>query len=361
MAGPDEDDSEKSHEATPKRLADARAKGEVAQSRDLITAATYGGFLLASIMAGPATIISLGEAGAVLLDQADRLSVLMSDGAATPLVGILAKVGWAVAPFFLLPALAAILAVIGQNALTFSGEKLHFRLSRLNPIAALGQKFGREGLFEFAKTAVKLCIVSVLLGLFLSSRLNDIIHAADLDPALSSRQLVELSVSFLGLVLVIAVVIGVIDYFWQRAQFLHRNRMSRRELLDEMKDSEGDPHLKAQRRQRGEEIASNRMLLDVPRADVIVVNPQHYAVALRWDRSAGSAPVCVAKGVDGVAARIREIAAEAAVPIHRDPPTARALYATVEIGQEIHPDHYRAVAAAIRFAEAMRQKAKGRA
>jgi flagellar biosynthetic protein FlhB len=102
------------------------------------------------------------------------------------------------------------------------------------------------------------------------------------------------------------------------------------------------------------------MLLDVPRSDVIVVNPQHYAVALRWDRTAGAAPVCVAKGVDALASRIREKAAEAGIPIHRDPPTARALFATVDIGQEIRPEHYRAVAAAIRFAEAMRKKAKAR-
>jgi flagellar biosynthetic protein FlhB len=135
--------------------------------------------------------------------------------------------------------------------------------------------------------------------------------------------------------------------------------MSQQEMIEEFRLSEGDPQTKAQRRQRGEEIAANRMLLDVPRSSVVIVNPQHFAVALRWDRGKDAAPVCVAKGVDAVAARIRESAAEAGVPIHRDPPTARALYAATGIGQQIHPDHYRAVAAAIRFAEAMRQKAKG--
>ncbi|MGB8814338.1 MAG: EscU/YscU/HrcU family type III secretion system export apparatus switch protein, partial [Paracoccaceae bacterium] len=124
--------------------------------------------------------------------------------------------------------------------------------------------------------------------------------------------------------------------------------------------SEGDPHAKAQRRQRGYDIATNKMLADVATADVIVVNPTHYAVALKWDRTAKRAPICVAKGVDEIAARIRERAAEAGVPIHRDPPTARALHASVELGQEIRPEHYRAVAAAVRFAEAMRRRAKGR-
>ncbi|NCM97925.1 MAG: flagellar biosynthesis protein FlhB, partial [Rhodobacterales bacterium] len=133
-----------------------------------------------------------------------------------------------------------------------------------------------------------------------------------------------------------------------------------KEMMDENKDSEGDPHTKAARRQRGYDIATNRMLEDVPQADVIVVNPTHYAVALKWDRAARRAPVCVAKGVDEIAARIRERAAAAGVPIHRDPPTARALHASVEIGQEIRPDQYRAVAAAIRFAEAMRKRARQR-
>ena len=132
--------------------------------------------------------------------------------------------------------------------------------------------------------------------------------------------------------------------------------MSRKEMIDEAKDSEGDPHVKMQRRQRGQEIATNRMLQDVATADVVVLNPTHYAVALKWNRKGRGAPVCVAKGMDEIAARIREKAAEAGVPMHRDPPTARAIHASVEIGQPIRPEHYQAVAAAIRFAEAMRKR-----
>ncbi|PSL15720.1 EscU/YscU/HrcU family type III secretion system export apparatus switch protein, partial [Shimia abyssi] len=120
----------------------------------------------------------------------------------------------------------------------------------------------------------------------------------------------------------------------------------------------GDPHIKQQRRQRAQEIATNQMLSDVPSADVIIVNPTHYAVALKWNRAPGEAPVCVAKGVDEVAKSIRECAHDAGVPIKSDPPTARALHAIVEIGHEVPPDLYRPVATAIRFAEAMRQKAK---
>lgn len=156
----------------------------------------------------------------------------------------------------------------------------------------------------------------------------------------------------------VAITIGILDIVWQRLNHIRKNRMSRQELIDEMKDAEGDPVTKQQRRARGISLAMNQMLADVPKADVVIVNPTHYAVALKWDASSRRAPVCVAKGTDEIAARIREIAAEHAVPIQRDPPTARALYAGVQIGDEIPRDHYRAVAAAIRFAEGLRKKAR---
>ena len=129
---------------------------------------------------------------------------------------------------------------------------------------------------------------------------------------------------------------------------------------EEHKKAEGDPMVKSQRRQRAQEIAMNQMMHEVPKSDVVIVNPTHYAVALKWNRAAGGAPVVAAKGIDGVALRIREAAMAANVPIHHDPPTARALEATTEIGAEIEPAHYQAVAAAIRFSEAMRRKARER-
>ena len=164
----------------------------------------------------------------------------------------------------------------------------------------------------------------------------------------------------LAITCLIAVAIAGVDLVWQRFDHARKLRMSFQEMREETKQSEGDPHMKAQRRSRAEAIATNRMLLDVPKADVVIVNPTHYAVALKWARTKGSAPVCVAKGEGEVALRIREIAATAGVPVHSDPPTARALHATVEIGREIAPEHYRAVAAAIRFADRMRKAARAR-
>jgi flagellar biosynthetic protein FlhB len=134
--------------------------------------------------------------------------------------------------------------------------------------------------------------------------------------------------------------------------------MTLEELRQESKESDGDPHMKHARRDRARAIATNRMLLDVPKATVVIVNPTHYAVALRWDGPRSGAPVCVAKGVDEMAARIRTLAAAAGVPIRHDPPAARALFGVVAVGEEVRREHFAAVAAAIHFAERMRRAAR---
>ncbi|MEO1601820.1 MAG: EscU/YscU/HrcU family type III secretion system export apparatus switch protein, partial [Pseudomonadota bacterium] len=160
--------------------------------------------------------------------------------------------------------------------------------------------------------------------------------------------------------LIVSAVIAFLDFAWQRFEFEKRNRMTHQELKEEAKQTEGDPHLKAERRERAKAAANQQMLLDVPKADVVIANPVHYAVALRWDKSKDAAPRCLAKGVDEMALRIREIAEREGVPVHEDPPTARSVHALVEIGQEVKPEHYRAVAAAILFADEIRAKARGR-
>ena len=351
------DSSEKEHEPSQKRLDDARQKGEIPRSADLTTAASYAGLLLAGLALGPAVMMALAEASLVFLDQPDRMAGRFLGGGGGLAGGVLGGVLLASLPLFLLPAIAAILALLAQRALVFAPEKLLPRLDRISPIAGAKNKFGATGLFEFAKSLGKLIVTSVLLWLFLIGRADDILLTLHLSPGVSSAMMMGLILDFMALVLCLSLAIGALDFFWQRADHLRSHRMSRKEVMDEQKSSEGDPYMKARRRQRGQDIATNRMLVDVATADVVIVNPTHYAVALRWDRKSGRAPVCVAKGVDEIAARIRERAAIAGVPLHRDPPTARALHSTLEIGAEIRPDQYRAVAAAIRFAERMRRHA----
>lgn len=362
MADETEDPSNKEHEPTQKRLDDARKKGEIPRSTDLNTAAGYFGLLLAGSAVGAVSLQDLGASLAGVLGRAEQLATEAFSGGGSPVAGtLMLDVGRAVLPLFALPMLAVILILTVQRGFVFAPSKLKPKLSRVSIVSNAKNKFGRSGLFEFFKSFVKLTIYSGVLGIFLWNRLPDMVGTIGLTPGIAIVILLELCLDFLVIVLLIAATIGFIDLMWQQQEHLRKNRMSRKELMDETKQSEGDPHMKQQRRQRGYEIAMNRMLSDVPDADVVVVNPTHYAVALKWSRQGGAAPVCVAKGVDEVAARIREVASEAGVPIHRDPPTARALHATVEIGDEIRPEHYQAVAVAIRFAEDMRKRAAKRA
>ncbi|MCU9849469.1 flagellar type III secretion system protein FlhB [Defluviimonas sp. WL0024] len=356
----EEDGGEKEHEPSQKKLDEARARGELVRSTGLAIAASYGGFFLACAAIGSTALRRFGDWGVSVLDQADTLGtrLLVSGG---ELAGdmVLASALPAL-PFLIAPMVAVAAIIFAQRGWVFAPEKLMPRLSRINPLGNARQKFGRTGLFEFAKSTAKLVIIAALLTVFLIDRLPRMLTSQSLDPGLAVAELVRLIVEFLFLLVLVAGGLGALDYLWQRHEHLRRNRMSRQELIDELRQSEGDPQMRGLRRQRAEAIATNRMLADVPKADVVIVNPTHFAVALHWDRASGRAPMCVAKGVDAVAARIREAAATAGVPIRSDPSTARALHAGVEIGREVRPEHYAAVAAAIRFAENMRQRARAR-
>ncbi len=358
MSGEADDQAEKEHDASQKRLDDARARGEVPHSQDLTAAAGLAGFTLAAAIFGTVALQNSASAGAIALEQVDRMSSQAFSGGTLTLRALFLAMMSPLLPFFLVPAVAAVLAILAQGALVFAPEKLMPKLSRVSPLAIAKQKFGWEGLFTFLKSTAKLCMVSAILILFMSYRLGDVTVTLYLSPAQTTQILLRLTFDFLLLVLLVTTVVGGVDYFWQRAQHARKLRMSRQEMIDEHKESDGDPHAKASRRQRGYDIAMNTMLADVVKADVVIVNPTHYAVALKWARGSKKAPICVAKGVDEVATRIREQAAKHGIPIHSDPPTARTIHATVELGDQIRPQHFRAVAAAIRFAEAMRKKAR---
>lgn len=360
MSGQDED-TEKSFEATPQKLLEARKKGEIAKSTDLLTAAGYTGLLVALLMTGASGIGKAGTAMMVMIGQPDKLATLFfSATAETPMAGLFMPIIAGFLPFFLLPAIGVGIAIAAQKALVFAPSKLSPKLSRISLLSNAKNKFGRDGIFEFIKSLTKLTVYSLVVALFIKVRMPQMVSVLQTDPRLVLSLLVELCLTLLFIVALISGVIGVIDAFWQHFSHLRKNRMSHKEIMDETKNAEGDQHLKQERRQRALSIAQNQMMGDVPKADVVIVNPTHYAVALKWSRRPGEAPVCVAKGVDDIAHAIRGVAEKAQIPIHSDPPTARSLFATVRIGEQITPEFFQAVAAAIRFAEAMRIKAKAR-
>lgn len=350
---------DKPYDATPKKMEDARNKGEIVRSTDLNTAVAYGGFLLSGAILSPWLVQSIGQMTQNALGRADVLAPLvLAAGGDGPAIGLMSGPLLAAAAVVLIPAGLLLVSLIAQRALLFTPSKLVPKLNRLSPIGNAKQKYGSQGMFQFAKSAVKLALVSIFLALYLWARAETILAALYATPGQVLELLGRLVLDFLMVVAAMTAVIGIVDWFWEWSQLQLRNRMTRQELVDETKSSEGDPHMKQQRRKRGQEIAMNQMIADVPGADVVVVNPTHYAVALKWDRAGGGVPICVAKGVDEVARRIRDAASEGAVPIYSDPATARAIHASIKVGAPVEPNHYRAVAAAIRFADLMRSKAR---
>ena len=356
-----DESGEKSHEASQQKIEKSRKKGDIARSPDVSAAAGYLGLFVAASYVG---LSGLGQSANVLAQvfgNADTLShQFLSSGGNALAASMVGQALWPLVPLFALPFVAALLVLLAQRVFIVAPDKIMPKISRISPVQGLKNKFGAKGLVEFLKTVVKMILVASGVYLFLRSRKDEIIGVVQADAAAVVLTLGHILTSLILLVTAIAIGIAVVDFLWQKYHHLQKLRMSHKELRDESKESEGDPHMKSQRRARAQEIATNQMLHDVPRADVVVVNPTHYAIALEWSRQPGTAPVVIAKGVDDVARRIREVAIDSGVPIHSDPPTARALHATVDIGHEIDAEHYRAIAAAIRFATEMRAKAKER-
>lgn len=349
-----EDNSDKQYDATEQKLRKAREQGDIPRSTEINVAMMYlGAWLGFAIGAGYAVKHWLSMAARSMGSDGWPLDSVFG------LAGSLWRfAGLALVALAMVPLVAIFLGLITQRALIFSPKKLAFDFKRINPVKNAGQKFGKSGLVTFAISVGKAGFVC-LGGWYLFGLLWQRLAGS----ALGSGTTWVLGLgSLLGQVLMMALAISagfaVLDFLWKRHEHLQKNRMSRKEMEDEYKEVEGDPHMKAARRQRAVDMASKQMLADVARADVVIVNPTHYAVALEWKRGSGRAPVCLAKGTDEVAARIRERAKDHKVPIWSDPPCARALHATVDIGKEIRREHFAAVAAAIRFAEKMRERAR---
>lgn len=352
-----EEDSDKQFDASEHKLRRAREQGDIPRSIEVNSALMYLGFWGAIGLVG-------GVAAPAWLKMAARAigQEPWPDGRGTSVFDLASAIfGYAVLATLAgitLMGLSTLIGLVVQRSIVFTPKKLVPDINRINPFKNAKQKFGVGGMVTFAISVAKAGLVAVGGWLLFRSLVTMLINAdlmADLQWVSGLGVILQ---RVIILALSVSVLFGGIDLLWKRFEYLRRNRMSRKEMMDEYKESEGDPHMKASRRQKGVDIVTNRMLADVEKADVVIVNPTHYAVALEWKRGSGKAPVCLAKGTDDVARRIRERAREHNVPLWSDPPSARAIYALVEIGQEIRTEHFGPVAAAIRFAESMRKKAR---
>ncbi|MEO1242633.1 MAG: flagellar type III secretion system protein FlhB [Pseudomonadota bacterium] len=360
MSDREQDSSaDKSHEPTQQKLNKSREKGDVPYSNEATAAAIYIGFFVVLILTAGWTVSRLQTTFSVLLHKPEAAAQLFlfsqeSDFA----LQFFVQIATSVAPVFLLLILAAWGSVFAQQAFTFAPSKIKPKMSRISMVDNAKQKYSLNGLAEFVRSASKLTAVLLVLAFAYQDRFQELPGLSGLPAQAIGQFLLRESIYFCGFITIAAVMIAAVDLPWRQIQHRNRLKMTFQELKDENKDTEGDPSLKAARRRRAETIATNHMLADVPTADIIIVNPTHYAVALKWDRAKRSTPICVAKGVDEIAARIREAASAAGVPIKRDPPTARSIYSLVDVGKSIQKEHYAAVAAAIHYADETRRKSK---
>jgi len=346
------DDTERSEDPTQKRLDEALERGDVAKSQEVNT-----WFVLAG-----ATLILLSFSGTMSSGVAALLGGLIANAHQIPVDGrgllqTMQTLGLgaiaAVALPFLLLILAAILGNMVQHRLVWSAEQLKPKLSKISLGAGFKRLFSKIALANFIKGLVKLTLIGAVMAVLLWPKRNQLDGLVTMDPASILALTKTLSLEMLGTVVAILAIVAAADYLFQYRQWYERQKMSVRELKEEFKQTEGDPAIKAKIRQLRQNRARKRMMAAVPKASVIITNPTHYAVALQYDRGM-NAPVCLAKGIDTLALKIREVAAEHSIPVVEDPPLARALHATVEIDQEVPPEHYRAVAEVIGYVMRLR-------
>lgn len=355
----DNEAASKSEEPTPRKLEEARKKGDVARSQDVTQ--------LASLL-GAFGVLAIGG-GWLVQDLAIRLLPFISHPSSIDVSGggimlIAQQAGWSAAPILITvmagAALAGFAGNVFQTGLLWTGEKMKPELKKISPGQGFKRIFGVDGLVNFLKSAIKILVTGAVAWFALQPRADELGQLAAMDPAAMLPASADLlKALFYAVITFLAVTAGV-DWLWQRQRFMKKMRMSREELKDEYKQTDGDPHIKAKQKQIRAERARRRMMQNVPKATVVVMNPTHYAVALRYEQGVTPAPECVAKGMDELALRIRAVAEEHGVPVIEDAPLARALYAAVEVDQQIPDAHFEAVAKVIGFimGAAQRRQAK---
>ena len=343
----EDDDSEKTEEPSQKKLDDARKRGDVAKSQEIpVFLGLFGATLLISATF-PGMLTSLTQ----------RLSPILANAHAIPtdpqhlhkLFGdLLLGVSGAIA----LPLMALFVIGIGANLLqhsfVWSYDPITPKFSKVDPFAGAKRLFSLDSVVNFLKGLVKLIVVGVAIGFALwpqRDRLETLIASNAIDYLTASS---DLTISMLSSVLSILFLIAIGDYVYQYFKWRKRLRMTRKELRDEVKQQEGSPEFKQRVRQIGRQRARRRMIAEVPKATVVITNPTHFAVALKYEQGM-QAPICIAKGVDSLALKIREVAKEAGVAVVENPPLARVLHASIDIDEEIPVEQYKAVAQVIGF------------
>lgn len=342
------DTDQKTLDPTPKKLEDARQRGDVPHAPEMRHAAMFAAALAGVLLLGAHAAERLAALASGLWAGAGD-AALTGGGAQRLARTLLAGVLLAIGPLLALMILGAVAGLLLQGVPAISASRLALKWDRLSPLAGAKRLLGKQAWVEFGKTLAKFAVVLAVAGGIAWPALKGLDHMVGADAGTVGRMSTAIVTDMLRTVALLVAALALADLVYQRRIWWARLRMSHEEVRDEHKQSEGDPQIKARIRAIGMARARRRMMSAVPEASVVITNPTHYAVALRYDHGAMRAPIVVAKGADRIALKIRELAGEHKVPIVESPPLARALYASVEIDQPIRVEHYAAVAEIISY------------
>jgi flagellar biosynthesis protein FlhB len=352
------DSSDKTEDPTQKRLDEALERGDVAKSQEVNTwFMIAGATLVLSSFSG-----SIGSMQMPLRNLIANSWMFKVDGPSLLQLGQRLEymlIGALGVPMLML-VIAAIAGNMLQHRLVWSAESLMPSFSKISPASGLKRIFGKQAAANFGKGLFKLFALGSVMFALLWPERHRMESMLSIDPAAIMGMIYTLTMRLLGSTVAMLAVVAIADYFFQYRDWFERQKMSLQEMKQEFKNSEGDPHIKGRLRQLRHQQMKKRMMTAVPKASVIITNPTHYAVALSYERGM-TAPLCVAKGVDLMALKIREIATKHDIPIVENVPLARALHATVEVDQEIPVEHYHAVAEVIGYVMGLKRGLSGRA
>ncbi len=350
-----EDMGDKTELPTQRRIEEARSRGQVVKSQDLTGAVelSAGAILLVTLGAGAFRAL----AGIVRRVFEYEVSELSPGAVGSLLLEVALRAALIAAPILVLLAAIGVLVNIAQAGPVLTLEPLSPRLSRLNPVNGLGRIFSRRNLVKTLVSTVKLLVVLGVSWNYIRSAIPRVAGLPRLTAPLAMHEIGRMALELAAWLLALLLLIGIIDYLYQRWQHTQDLKMTKEEVKDERRAMDGDPQIKSKRLRMARQIAMHRISHAVPKADVVITNPTHFAVALRYDAATMKAPRVVAKGADDLAARIRQIAATHSVPIVERPPLARAIYAGVEVGREVPPEFYEAVAEVLAFVYRLEKQA----
>ncbi len=349
----EEDDASKTEEPSSRKLGKAREKGQVALSMEVKNWFILLGMAFSVAFLAPWVMDRIRMTAMPFIHQPHAIGMDFES-----LHSVFAEVAFSVfitlLPLFGMMMLLALIATLVQAGLIWAPSKIKFDIKKISPISGAKRLISIKQFVEFLKGIIKILIVGLIAFGLAVPMLDDIMLIPDIEFVITLQRLRKIALWLvIGTVLVMTA-IGALDYLFQRRQFMKEMRMTKQEVKDEFKQTEGDPQVKARIRGLRMQRARQRMMAAVPDADVVVTNPTHFSVALKYKMEQMTAPKLVAKGVDDLARRIRDVAEEHDVPIIENPPLARALYASVELDEEVPPEHYKAVAEVIGYVMRLR-------